>query len=203
MVVLGLTGGIASGKSTVSKILADMNIPIIDADKVARDIVEKGSSVLKKIEEQFGMDVISEDGTLNRKTLGEIVFNNKEKLKVLNDITHPSIKNIVIEEINKYNKMGKRLCVVDAALLIEANYLDIVDKVILVYVDKKNQLKRLITRDNLNMDKALNKINSQLSFEEKKKYANYIIDNNEDLEYTKLQVNRIVEEILFMEDVHD
>lgn len=202
MKVIGLTGGIASGKSTVSNVLKGKDIPIIDADLIARDIV-KEESVIKSIVEQFGNFVLQDDGTLNRKLLAQIVFKDDGKLKKLNGITHPRIKRIVRENINDYSINGYKYCIVDAALLIEAGFTDLVDLIILVYVDKDTQLQRLMKRDSLTHKEANDRMKTQMPFEEKKKYAKYIIDNSGDLEYTKEQIHIILDEILFMEDIND
>lgn len=203
MKVIGLSGGIASGKSTVSNILRDKGIPIIDGDVIAREIVEKGSNVLDRLVETFGEEVLYEDGTLNRRKLGTIVFNNKENLEKLNNIMHPAIKKEILKNIDFYDNAGKKYCVVDGALLMEGIFKDIANILILVYVNSDTQVKRLIDRNNIDHDEAVSKINSQMPFEDKKKYANYIIDNSYDLEYTKSQVNKIMSEILNLEDLND
>lgn len=203
MKIIGLSGGIASGKSTVSSILRDKGIPVIDGDVIARNIVEKGSNVLNKLVEIFGKEILFEDGTLNRRKLGAIVFNDKENLEKLNNITHPAIKKEILKNIDFYDNAGKKYCVVDGALLMEGIFKDIANILILVYVNSDTQVKRLIDRNNIDYAEALSKISSQMPFEEKMKYANYIIDNSYDLEYTKNQVNKIMSEILNLEDLND
>lgn len=203
MIIIGLSGGIASGKSTVSQMLKDMGIPVIDSDTIAHTIVQKGSPVLGSLTEVFGTEILNMDGTLNRKMLGTIVFSNKEKLEKLNSITHPVIKKEIITNINFYKNIGKKFCVVDGALLMEGIFMDIVDYLILVYADRNTQLKRLMNRNLIGSEEALRKIDSQIPFEDKRKYADYIIDNNYDLEYTKKQVNKIMSEILKMEGLND
>lgn len=203
MIIIGLSGGIASGKSTISQILKDMEIPVIDSDTIAHTIIQKDSLVIDSLTKAFGTEILNTDGTLNRKILGTIVFNNKENLKKLNNITHPAIKREIIVNIDFYKNAGKRCCVVDGALLMEGIFMDIVDYLILVYVNRDTQLKRLMDRNLIGSEEALKKINSQMPFEDKKKYADYIIDNSYDLEYTKNQVNKIMNEILKMEDLND
>lgn len=200
MIIVGLTGGIASGKSTVSELIKQRGIPVIDADKIAREIVEKGSIVLKDIVNEFGYEILNEDGELNRKKLRELVFNDKRKLDKLNQITHPAIKERILENINRLRDIGCKICIVDAALLIEAKFNEIVDLVILIYVDQKTQIERLIKRDNISKEDALKIINSQMKLEDKIKFADYIVDNTKDIEYTTKQVNNIISSIESLEE---
>lgn len=203
MLVIGLTGGISSGKSTVSNMFSEMNIPIIDADKIAREVVEKGSAVLDFIAREFGEEILNSDGSLNRKALGAVVFKNTELREKLNSIIHPEIKQRIIKKIDFYRSQNHKCCVVDAALLIEGDYMSIVDIIILVYVDDKTQLERLMARDKLNIDEAMLRIRSQMPFNDKKKYAHYIIDNTKDLESTRQQLIKIVNEALNLEEYND
>lgn len=200
MVVIGLTGGIASGKSTISNMLMDMKIPVIDADVIARDVVKPETDTLKRLVKKFGEDILNIDGTLNRKKLSNIVFNDRESLKQLNLIIHPAIKNAIMNKLNEYKKSKEKYCVVDAALLIEANFIDIVDCVILVYVNRKTQVERLMNRDKISMEEAERKIDSQMSLDEKMKYADYLVDNNHDVENTRLQLKSIIKEIFNLEE---
>ncbi len=200
MVVIGLTGGIASGKSTISNMLMDMEIPVIDADVIARDVVKPETDTLKRLVQKFGEDILNIDGTLNRKELSNIVFNDRESLKQLNLIIHPAIKNAIMNKLNEYKKSKEKYCVVDAALLIEANFIDIVDCVILVYVNRKTQVERLMNRDKISMEEAERKIDSQMSLDEKMKYADYLVDNNNDVENTRLQLKSIIKEIFNLEE---
>lgn len=195
MIVIGLTGGIASGKSTVSRIIKDRGIPVIDGDIVSREVTLPGSPVLSKIVSTFGGGVLNNDGTLNRKELSNIVFNDNGKLEKLNSIIHPEIKSSIKDKIENLGSKGERFCVIDAALLIECKYFDLVDFTILVYVDKDVQIKRLMQRDGVTYEKAIRIIDSQMSLDEKKKYADYLVDNNQDIEFTKLQIGKIIEKI--------
>jgi dephospho-CoA kinase len=203
MKTIGISGGIASGKSTISKILKDMEIPVIDGDDIAHAIMKKGSPVLDKLVLVFGTEILNKDNTLNRKYLGSLVFSDKSNLEKLNCITHPVIKREILESINTYKSAGKKCCVVDGALLMEGIFMDIVNTLILVFVEKDIQVKRLMKRNLIGFDEALNIINSQMPFEEKKKYADYIIDNSYDVEYTRFQLNKIISEILKVEDRND
>lgn len=202
MKVVGLTGGIASGKSTVSNQIKEFGIPIIDADKIAREIVKPDSKILNEIALEFGSDILSKDGTLNRKKLGGIVFNDPFMLEKLNNITHPVIRKEILLAISRLRESGEKICVVDAAILIEGKFTDLVDYIILIYVDVKNQISRLISRDNISEGEALKRINSQMTFEEKRVYADFVLDNNKNLEYTKKQLNNIINELLLLEDAN-
>ena len=174
--VLGLTGNIGCGKSTVSNILSQKGITIIDLDNISRDIMND-SNTLKLIFRTFGEHLKLKDNTLDRKGLGEIVFNDKSKLDKLNKITHPLIKSRVE---NILSSKSKSLIVIDGALLIEANFLDIIDRLLLVTCDEKIQIQRVIKRDNISELEANQRINSQMSQQEKINYADYIIDNSYD-----------------------
>lgn len=174
MLKIGLTGNIACGKSSVSKELEKRGIHIIDADLISREIY-KNEDVMMEMR-KFFYDAI-DNGEINRKKLAELVFYNEDKLKKLNQITHKKIKSIIEERLSKYQEKNE-IAVVDAALLYEAGFEDMVDKVILVYCDEKEQLKRVMLRDNLSKDEATKRINSQMSQEKKIKRADYIIDNS-------------------------
>ena len=187
--VIGLTGGIASGKTTISNILKELGAIIIDADKIARKVVEKSSPALKDIEENFGRDVLFKNGKLDRKKLGNIVFNDTGSLKKLNEIIHPYIVEKIIDEINHYKKTyNNRVIILDAALLIELNLMDLVEEVWLIVVPEEMQLGRLVERDNISANQAQKRIDAQIPLEDKKKYADLIIDNSKDLTYLQAQI---------------
>lgn len=203
MIVIGLTGGIASGKSSISNYIKERGIAVIDADLIAREVTED-EKVLNKINKEFeGFDILNDCCELDRKKLASIVFNDREELNKLNSITHPEIKKRIKNLIDKYTKKGEKYCAVDAALLIEDNYMEMVDIIMLVYVNKEVQVQRLIKRDNLTKEEALNRINSQMPFEEKKNYADYIIDNNGSYEYTIDQVNIVLNNIMHTGGRHE
>ncbi|HBN28987.1 MAG TPA: dephospho-CoA kinase [Clostridiaceae bacterium] len=203
MIVIGLTGGIASGKSSISNYIKTKDIVVIDADLIAREITED-QKILNKINKEFqDFDILSNCCKLDRKKLASIVFNDREKLNKLNSITHPEIKKRIKNLIDSYRKKGEKYCVVDAALLIEDNYMEMVDIIMLVYVNKEVQVQRLIKRDNLTTEEALNRINSQMPFEGKKNYADYIIDNSGSYEYTINQVNIVLNNIIHTGGRHE
>lgn len=182
MKVIGLTGGIASGKSTVSSIIRELGARIIDVDIISRGVVAKGEIAYNKIVQSFGADILLPDGEINRKKLGSIVFSDREKLELLNSITHPEITERVKKELETIRSSGAKAAVVDAAILIEMNLHKLTDSVWLVVVDRESQIKRLMERDKFSCREALNRINSQFSDEERAKYADVIIDNNRPLE---------------------
>lgn len=180
--VIGLTGGIASGKSTVSKILSELGATIIDADIIARKVVKKGEIAYFKIVEYFGDEVLQADGELNRKKLGSIVFSDKEKLSILNSITHPHIIDSIKVEIKKQKESGEKVIVLDAAILIELGLQRLVDTVWLVIVSEKTQIQRLMQRDGVSYDEAMSRILTQYKNKDKIKYADFIIDNDKQLD---------------------
>jgi len=195
MIILGLTGGIASGKSTVAKQMRRLGAEIIDADDIAREIVKPGQTAWHKIIACFGNDILLADGAINRKKLGKLVFVDEKKRKQLEEITHPEIMAVIHERIARARRMGQRILVLDVPLLIEVGWRSLVEYVWLVYVDRDTQLQRLIKRDNLSWEEAQQRLAAQMPLEAKKKYANVIIDNSKTLEETEAQVQRAWEEL--------
>ncbi|SHJ00035.1 dephospho-CoA kinase [Lutispora thermophila] len=196
--VIGLTGGIASGKSTVSSLLKKLGAYIIDVDEIGRDVVEKGEKAYNEIVDYFGKDILLPDGQINRKALGHIVFSDRDKLNKLNSITHPHIIDRVKDIISECKSKGIEIMVVDAAILIEMGLHSICDIVWLVKVDKNIQLHRLMERDHYSYEEANNRIMAQYSDEKKAQFADVIIDNKgtfEELEEeVKKQWTKIVSE---------
>lgn len=188
MHIIGLTGGIASGKSTVSKILQDLGAYIIDADKIARRIVEPGQPALSEIQAAFGSDILLADGTLDRKSLGEIIFNNPTARQRLNTITHARIKLAVDEAVEKAAAAGYNIVVLDVPLLLEVGWQHLADTVWVVYINRETQIARLMERDGLTGTEAMSRIQSQMSLEDKKAYADTVIDNSGGLAETWRQV---------------
>ncbi len=199
--IIGLTGGIASGKTTTSQILKDLGAIIIDADIIAREIVEKGKPALKEIKKHFGDQILLENGQLNRQRLGSIVFNDDKELNRLNEITHPYITNEIIDKINCYKKTCPDCVIIlDAPLLIEGNLMYLVDEIWLVVISEQTQLDRLLNRECrkrqcISVDEAKRRINAQMRLEYKKRYANQIIDNSKDIAYLKMQIKNLWNEI--------
>ena len=191
MLILGLTGNIGCGKSSLSKILMQNNIDVIDADIISRNIFED-KELLNLVFENFGENIKNSDGSLNRKALGNIVFNDDQKLVILNGLTHPKIKEKILNKIDEIRNIGKSLVVIDAALLIEGGYLDILDKLIVITCKESIQISRIQLRDNLTKEQAISRMNSQMSQDEKIKYADYIIDNSGDTNNLKYKAEELI-----------
>ncbi|MCJ0433590.1 dephospho-CoA kinase, partial [Clostridioides difficile] len=192
MLILGLTGGIGCGKSSLSNIFRNLNIPIVDADIISRKIFED-KLLLEKVFVHFGQSIKNDDGTLNRKALGKIVFSDEEKLKELNNLTHPRIREKIISEIEKLRKKGENIVVLDAAILVESGFLDMVDKLLVVTCKQEVQISRIQKRDNCSEQEALSRINSQMSQEEKSKYGDYIIDNSGTITELESKAHKFIE----------
>ncbi|BAH18062.1 conserved hypothetical protein [Macrococcoides caseolyticum JCSC5402] len=180
MTVIGLTGGIASGKSTVANYLKENGFAVIDADIAARQAVEKGTEGLRKVAETFP-GVLNEDGTLNRKALGTIIFNDKAQRDSLNEIVHPIVRRLMDEEKAAALSEGK-VVVMDIPLLYENELEHTVDEVWVVYVSYDIQKMRLMKRNELSESEADARINSQMSMDEKRDKADIVIDNCHDLD---------------------
>ncbi|MCE7793380.1 dephospho-CoA kinase [Salipaludibacillus sp. CUR1] len=190
--ILGLTGGIATGKSTVSDIFRNEGIPVIDADIAAREAVEPGEKAYQDIINHFGLSILNEDGTINREKLGRIVFNNEKERKVLNGIVHPAVRQKMKKEAECCKENGHSLVVMDIPLLIESDLFHMVDDVLVVYVPENIQLERLMERNSYSKEEALKRINAQLPIEKKRSYASYVIDNSGSREETRQQVKRLL-----------
>ncbi|MDR2834363.1 MAG: dephospho-CoA kinase [Streptococcaceae bacterium] len=186
--ILGLTGGIATGKSSVATIFRFFHIPVVDGDVIARKLQEKGTPTLKKLVENFGKEILLENEELNRAKLGEIVFSNEEKMSELNQIMDPFLRQGFQEEIDFYQQQNAPLIVVDNPLLFERNYVKMVHQSMLVYTNEEESLKRLMKRNNLSKKEAQKRIDAQWSIENKRVLADIIIDNSGTVENTKEQV---------------
>jgi dephospho-coA kinase len=178
MFKIGLTGGIASGKSTVLTYFKDKGIPYIDADIVAREVVEPGTEGLKAIVDTFGSNVLQDDGTLNREALGAIVFHNEEKRQLLNSCLKTHIRNRIMELTSQYEQGNTPILIYDIPLLIEGEWYTMMDEVWLVYVNETTQIERLMNRNGYTREDAIVRINSQMRLDDKRAYADVIIDNN-------------------------
>lgn len=178
MFKIGLTGGIASGKSTVLTYFKDKGIPYIDADIVAREVVEPETEGLKAIVDTFGSNVLQDDGTLNREALGAIVFHNEEKRQLLNSCLKIHIRNRIMELTSQYEQGNTPILIYDIPLLIEGEWYTMMDEVWLVYVNERTQIERLMSRNGYTREDAIARINSQMRLDDKRAYADVIIDNN-------------------------
>ncbi|HJA90605.1 MAG TPA: dephospho-CoA kinase [Candidatus Jeotgalibaca merdavium] len=190
MFILGLTGCIATGKSTVSRYLASKGIALVDADLGARQVVEIGSPGLQAIADYFGSDVLLEDGSLDRKKLGSLIFSDSEKRAALDGLLDGYIRQWLRDQIDFHRQNDVDLLVLDIPLLFEAGYEPLCDAIMVVYTPKGLQCQRLMQRDDLNKAQAIDRINSQLSIEIKKEKADIVIDNGGDLAETYLQVDQ-------------
>ena len=192
--IVGLTGSIASGKSTISNMLKEKGYPIIDADLVARLVVEPGATSLLEIEHVFGAAVMNEDGTLNRDALGKLIFNDPSKRKQLNDLMHPAIRSEMLRQRDEIFESGQKTLIMDIPLLFESRLQHFVDKILVVSVTEEMQLKRLMNRNSLSKEEATSRIQSQLPISEKEKGADAVIYNNGTIEQSKEQLERILAE---------
>ena len=190
--ILGVTGTIASGKSTVAKELARRGATVLDADQLAREVVESGSSVLKKLVKLFGMEILQQDGNLDRDRLGQMVFADVKVRAMLNQIMHPEIAKKSVEQLQQLqNNPDLPLIVYEAPLLFEVGAESRVDKVLVVKIDPEEQLKRLMSRDGLSEERAQQRMSSQMTQQQKLERADYIIDNSGSLAETKQQIDAL------------
>lgn len=186
--VLGLTGGIASGKSTVSKILASYGAEIIDGDVIARQLQQPGEEGLRQIELQFGKEYLNADGSLNRAKLGDLVFNNSGELIKLNRIMSPLIHQRISDQLMQAQRNNKKLVVIDIALLIEGHYLNLCTSTLMIETTKEKQLLNLMRRSHLSKEQAQARINAQISDQERARYVDEVITNNGSVEELKLKM---------------
>lgn len=189
--IIGITGSIACGKSTVSNYLKSKGYIVIDADKIGHEALDD-DYVKEKLILAFGNEIL-EDNKINRQKLGELVFGNSSNLNVLNSIIHPEIRKKILQKIDKNN--DKEFIFIDVALLFEAKFDDLVDKIIVVYVDKNTQLTRLMKRNSISEKEALSRIVSQMSPIEKAKLGDYTVNNNLDVINTYEQVDKVLSEL--------
>ncbi|HHA6203949.1 dephospho-CoA kinase [Staphylococcus aureus] len=196
--VIGLTGGIASGKSTVSELLSVFGFKVVDADKAAREAVKKGSKGLAQVREVFGDEAIDENGEMNRRYMGDLVFNHPEKRLELNAIIHPIVRDIMEEEKQEYLKQGYNV-IMDIPLLFENELENTVDEVWVVYTSESIQMDRLMQRNNLSLEDAKARVYSQISIDKKSRMADHVIDNLGDKLELKQNLERLLEEKGYIE----
>lgn len=194
MRIIGLTGGIASGKSTVSAMLRKLGAEVLDADALAREVVEPGQPALAEIADRFP-EVIRADGTLDRAALGARVFARPEERAALNAITHPRIREAFARKTAALERQGVTVVIYDAALLIENKLYEGMDGVILVVAPPELQLARLIARDGLTVEQARQRIASQMPLAEKLPHATWIVDNAGDVARTQARVEEVWREV--------
>jgi len=190
--VIGITGGIASGKSTISNIIKSLGFIVIDADIVAREVVMPGEFAYQKIVEALGKAILLDNGEIDRAKLGSIVFHHEEKRLLLNGIVHPAVRKRMLAEKDTAIEKGEKTVFMDIPLLFESQLTYMVDQTILVYVDEDVQLKRLMERNQLTKEDAIARIQSQMPLKEKKALADAVIDNNGTKENSREQLLQIL-----------
>ena len=193
MRIIGLTGGVATGKSSVARFFEEQGVPVIDADQVAREAVRPGSPCLARLAALFGEGVLNPDGTLDRKRVGSIVFKDAERRRLLESVLHPEIRRLAEERIARAAAAGQRVLVYMAPLLIEAGATDRVDEIWVVTVRPGIQLERLMARDGIGRDEAERIIASQMPLAEKERHGRIVIDNSGTPEETRRQLAAIWE----------
>ncbi|KAH8381327.1 hypothetical protein KR093_002673 [Drosophila rubida] len=198
MFIVAITGGIATGKSTVTKVFERNGIPIVDADKIAREIVEPGQPCWQKIRSVFGDEVLLPSKEINRAVLGRLIFENKELRGKLNQITHPTIHRTIFWRVFKHFMSGHAYIVLDLPLLFETGLLmDFIHKIVTVSCDSDKQLQRLLSRNELSEPEARNRIESQMPLELKCEKSHFVIDNNgsiDDAEEAALRIFNMMQE---------
>ncbi|KAK5978454.1 Dephospho-CoA kinase [Trichostrongylus colubriformis] len=195
MVIVGLTGGIATGKSSVSEIFRNHGMHVVDADLIARKVVEPGHGAYRKLRSEFGDEFFDINGALDRPKMAAVVFNDAEKRRKLNSILHPAIRWEMFMEMLKYLLFGGHYIVLDTPLLFESGYHKILWTVIVVWCDDDIQLKRLMLRDNLTKEEALSRIASQFPMRKKMELATVLIENNGTKEELRAKVEVLIREL--------
>ncbi len=193
MIKIGLTGGIGTGKSTVSNILKAEGLKIIDADAIAKEVLEKNPNILEMVRAQFGAGFFDWRGEFRRKEFGNHIFRFPKQRIKYESIIMPYIKQTIEDQVEKLERKGEKIIILDAPTLIENNMHNEMDYIILVYADNSVQIQRVMNRDKLTKADAVSRINSQMPMEEKKEFANIIIDNNNDLVDTQKQVYDLID----------
>ena len=190
---VGLTGGIASGKSTVSGMLRELGVPVIDADMIAREVVAPGSRALEAIVDAFGEEILTEEKSLNRARLGEIVFSDLSKKKVLEGILHPEIIAEQDRRLKDLEREGRTpVAIVDAAVMIESGSWKRFDSLVVVDCDESQQIGRLRLRNGMSEEEAVRRVDAQMPLSEKVKYADHVIDNRGSIDDTRKQVEELM-----------
>ena len=196
MQVIGLTGGIATGKSTVCAILENAGAVIIDADRIARKLVKKNLPAYRQIVDTFGESILLPDGEINRTALGDLIFNDPRKKQLLNKIVHPQVGKETDRQLKRIEKSNPHaLVILDIPLLLESGLHKNLSEVIVVYTPEHIQINRLMQRDHISQENALARIHSQMPIEEKKKLATIVIDNSGMLEDTRKQTLEIFQRL--------
>lgn len=190
--VIGVTGGIASGKSNVLSVIRNLGYKVIDCDFITHELQKIGMPIYNAIKDTFGIEYFNLDGSLNRSKLGNLIFHDEKSKNLLNSISHP----IILAEVKKEIEISNEdIVFIDVPLLYESKFDSLCDKVICVYLDKEIQIKRLMERDGIDMEYAKSKIQSQMDLVKKRELADYIIDSKGTFDETRCQVLKIIEQI--------
>ena len=191
MFIIGLTGGIASGKSTISSMLGKLGAIIIDADKIGHEAYQPHTVVWNDVVEAFGREILKENDEIDRPKLGSIVFRDPEAMQRLNAIMHPRMFDMMKQRLEKVKQEGVRVAVIEAAILIEANWTPLVDEVWVVYVPEDVAIQRLIARNGLSPEQARARVKSQMPIDDKAKLADVVVDNNRSLAEVEVEVRNL------------
>lgn len=189
---IGLTGGIGSGKSTISAYLKELGFQIVDADQIAREVLDVYPEILEFIRNEFGEGFFYETGTLNRRKLGDFLFCNREKLAEYEAVILPLIKKEIFSRMKKLESSGLRVCFLDAPTLIESGMHKLMDKNILVWVDRETQIERITKRDSMEYAQIMGRISSQIDLDKKKEMVDFVVDNSAGIEEAKREVREIL-----------
>lgn len=189
--VVGLTGGPATGKSTVAAVFRELGAEVISADEIVHKLLAHDEDVRRSVVKEFGKEILDDCGNVNRRRLGEIVFQDEKKRRRLERIIHPPVLKTIEQEINKFRRDGQGVLVVEIPLLVEVSCFYLVDKVVVVTAEQETQLQRLQNRYGLSQSDAMKRINAQLPLSAKLKYADWVIDNNGTVDATREQVQKV------------
>ena len=196
MHVVGLTGGISTGKSTVSNYMQSNGLNVIDADLIARQVVKRGETCYFAVIDTFGPEILADDSQIDRAKLGQIIFNNPEKRKLLNQLVHPTIRLHILSQTLLLFLKGKRVAILDTPLLFESGLHRWVHSTCVVYCSEVTQKQRLMGRDGLNSQDAQSRMNSQMPIDQKRALATHVIDNSNTLSETRKQVDLYIHSLL-------
>ena len=196
MLIVGLTGGYASGKSTVAKMFVELGATLIDADRLAREVVKPDKQAWFEIVAHFGKGILLKSREIDRKTLGEIIFGSKAEREKLNAIVHPRVLDEELKAIEEIKGRGlDAILILSVPLLIESGHYKLCDKIVVVTVDKDTQIKRLMERDGFSREESVRRISAQMPLSEKVTYADFVIDNSGSGQETELQVKEVFKEL--------
>ncbi len=196
MLLVGLTGGIASGKSLVARVLRDLGAQLIDADRIAHELLQSHQESWHSVVEHFGRGILLADNSIDRKKLGEIIFHDPEQRAWLNSCLHPKVFDVYMSQVRQMlTRPPDTIVIFDAALLIEAGYHRKMDRLIVVYAEPEQQIERLTKRDNFTKEQALARIRSQMPLSEKRGHADYVIDNTGSRERTIEQTREVFQKL--------